>query len=227
MLDILTSYFRNAAKYHPEPEDSGKTTYLSKVGADFIFESAKALHKLQPTSPLFSQHKNLLQSIATSLQDLHGDLATSPPPDYLFFASLLYVLCLLRSGLDNQIIKTDIGQNLILAILQYHAHVTQLRKDIEEGFFNNFMFIFEQDWPEFVKLAEKFGIVLRPPVMRLPTDSLPHKGSAIQEEPRQPSGDTIVDVRVDPLGERSWQGNGSFHSALEMANDDRPNILDG
>ena len=200
LLNILESYFRNAAKYHPEPGDAGKTTYFSSVGSSFVSDSANTLIKLRPTSPLFSQHENLLQSLAASLHDLHDDLAAQPPPDYLFFASLSYVDYFLRYDLDGRIIKTDIGRNLILAILQYHAACgAQLRRDIEEGFHNTLGFGFEEDWPCFVQRAEGLGVVLPPPVAQLVIDSPPLEGAEIQEEPCQPFGDAIVNVRVDTL----------------------------
>jgi len=219
LLNILESYFRNAAKYHPKPEDAGQTTYFSGVGANFIFESAKALFKLQPTSSLFSQHQNLLQSLGTSLQDLQDNLTVHPPPDYLFFASLLYVLWLLRLGSGAEIIKTDVGQSLILIVLQYRARVTQLRRDIEKGFYNALVYTFERDWPEFVKRAKEIGVFLPAPTVQLPIGPPLLEGSEIQEELRQPSGDVIVDARVDPLGERCLQEIISAHS-LEMADDD-------
>lgn len=220
MLNILKSFFCNAAKYHPKSEDAGKTTYFSPIGADFIYESAFALHKLQPTSPLFSQHENLLQFLATSLQVLYDDLHL--PPDYLFFASFLYVLWLLRFGLDEGINKTDAGQNLILAILEYHARVSGLRRDIEDGFYDahSSLVTFEDDWPQFVEHAEGLGILLPPPVVRLPTDSPAVEGAEIQEEPCQPFSDAIVDI-VDSLGERTLQDDiPSSHSSSETAGND-------
>ena len=218
LLNILQDYFRNAAIYHPQPDDAGNTTYFSLVGADFVFESAFALHQLQPTSPLFSQHENLLQSLATSLQDIHDDLAAHSPPDYLFFASLIYVGWLLSCYPVPEVIKTDIGRNLILVILQYHARFTRLRTDIKEDFYDT-LGDFEQDWPDFVKLAEELGVVLPPPGVQPPTYPTPLEGAEIQEEPRQLSGDAIVDVRVDPLGEWSLEDNASAHSSLNMVDD--------
>jgi len=67
LLDILQSYFRHAATYNPDTADAGCTTYFSKVGIDFIFQSAYAASKLKPTSPLFSRHVNVLQSLASDL----------------------------------------------------------------------------------------------------------------------------------------------------------------
>ena len=206
MLDILRNYFCNATKYYPEPDDAGKTTFFSSVGATFIVASADALCKLQPTSPLFSQHEDLLRLLTTSLQDLH-DLVVHPPPDYLFFASLLYSLYLFRYGPDyfEKIIETDVGQNLVLAILQYHARIPRLRRDIEEGFYNTALFTFGHDWPEFIERAERLGVVLPAPVapaVQLQRDLPSIEGAEIQEL-FQPSGEAIVDIRVIPLSERS------------------------
>jgi len=219
LLIILKSYFRNAAKYYPKPEDARKTTYFSPIGWDFIHFSTFAIYKLQPTSPLFSQHENLLQSLTTSLQDLHDDLAARPPPDYLFFASLLYVLFLIRFGAHEEMFRTDIGQNLILAILQYHTQVIQLRKDIEEEFYNT-NGTFEQDWPEFVRLSKDYGVVLPVPAAPPPTDFSLFEGANTQEGPFQPSADAIVDVRVKPLGERGLQDGISARSSLKTEGDD-------
>jgi len=218
LLDILNSYFRNAATYHPKPEDAGKAIYFSSVGASFIFHSALSLPNLKPTSSLFSRHEGLLQSLTTSLQDLPDDLTTHPPPDYLFFASLLYVRLLLAFDSDKEIVKTDACQNLILSMLQYRAWVPQLRKDVEESFYNT-IFTFEKDWPDFVRRANKLGVVLPPPAMP-PSDPPPLEGTEIQEKTRQPSGDAIVDVQVDPLGKRSSKDAAPGHSPLEMADED-------
>ena len=205
LLDILKNYFRKAAKYHPKPEDAGKTTYLSDVGADFILESAYALHKLQPSSPLFSQHEDLLQFLTTRLQDIRDDLAAHPAPSYLFFASSIYVDWFLRAWRVPEIIKTDMARNLILAILRYHARITQLQ--INTGFYDTIGFGLRYDgWPGFVRYAEELGVVLPPPAEQPPPPP-PLEGAEIQEESSQPSGDSIVDVQVDPLGEQALQEN--------------------
>ena len=215
LLNILQSYFRNAATYHPKPEDAGKTTYFSEVGLGFILRSAQSLFKLQPTSPLFSQHENILQSLTTSIQDLNNDLAAHPPPDYLFFASLAYVNRLLFWDPEAKIIKTDIRQNLILAILQYHAHVTRLRTVIREDFYNTCS-NFEDDWRAFVLHAEKLGVVLP---LQLPTDLPTPESVEIQEESRQRAGHAIVQVGADLLGERSVQGTTCTPSSLKTSDD--------
>jgi len=219
LLAILKSYFRHAEKYHPKPDDAGETTYFSQVGVDFLVRSAKALQGLQPTSPLFSQHENLLKSLATSLQVLHDDLAVHPPPDYLFFASLLYIRWPLFYGWDKEIIKTDAGRDLILAILRYHARVTRLRTDIAEGFYNTHGFTFERDWPYFVEHAKELGVVLPPPAVQLLTDPLPLEDAQVQEERCSPSGDAVLEVQVDPLGKRALRDNASAHSWLTMDRD--------
>jgi len=224
LLDILKNYFCHATKYHPEPYDAGKTTFFSSVGATFIVASADALCNLQPTSPLFSQHEDLLRLLTTSLQDLHDDLVVHPTPDYLFFASLLYSLYLFRYGPDyfEKIIETDIGQNLILAILQYHARIPRLRRDIEEEFYNTALFTFGNDWPEFIERAERLGVVLPAPVapaVQLQRDLPSIEGAEIQEL-LQPSGGAIVDIRVIPLSERSFQDNAFAHSPSRMDSGD-------
>jgi len=188
LLDILKSYFRNTAKYDPKPEDAGKTTYFSLVGKDFLLKSTYALCKLQSTSPPFSQHQNLLQHLTSSLQDLQNDPTAHPSSDYLFFASLTYILWLLRWGRDAETVKTDIHQHLILAILQYHARTFQLRRDIKNRFYDTSVFTFEWDWPDFIRLAEGLGVVLPPPAgQTLPADI---------QDCHHPAGDVQVEVRV-------------------------------
>ena len=223
LLDILKNYFRKAAKYHPKPEDAGKTTYLSRVGADFILESAYALHKLQPSSPLFSRHENLFQFLATNLQDIHDDLAAHPAPtgSCLFFASSLYIDWFLRTWRVPEIIKTDMARNLILTILRYHARVTQLQ--INTGFCDTIGFGLRYDgWPRFVRYAKELGVVLPPPAEQPPIDSPPLEGADIQEESSQRSGDSIVDVRANPLGEQALQDNRDAfaHSPLKTDEND-------
>jgi len=179
LLDILKSYFRKAAKYHPKPEDAGKTTYLSEVGADFILESAYALYKLQPSSPLFSQHEDLLQFLTTRLQDIYDDLAAHPAPSYLFFAPSIYVDWFLRTWRVPEIIKTDMARNLILAILRYHVRITQLQ--INTGLYDTIGFGLRYDgWPRFVRYAEELGVMLPPPAEQPPP---PLEGAEIQENP--------------------------------------------
>jgi len=173
---------------------------------------------LKPKSPLFSRHENLLQSLTTSLQDLPDDLTTHTPPDYLFFASLLYVRLLLVFDSDKEIVKTDACQNLVLSILQYRARVPQLRKDIEERFYNT-LCTFKEDWPAFVQHANKPGVVLLPPAVP-PSHPPSLEGTEIQEITRQVSGDVIVDVQVDPVGKQSSNDAAPGHSSLEMADKD-------
>ena len=133
LLDILHSYFHNAATYYPDPADAGSTTYFSLVGIDFICKSGFEVSKVETTSPLFSRCVNLLQSLASGLQDLHDDPEAGPSPDYLFFASFAYVERLLN--LESATITTETGRDFILAILQYRERVIP-RKDFELGFYN-------------------------------------------------------------------------------------------
>jgi len=128
LLDILQSYFRHAATYKPDTADAGCTTYFSNVGMDFIFQSAYAASKLKPTSPPFSRHVNVLQSLASDLRDLHEDPEAGPSPDYLFFASFTYAYRLL--SWDSDMIATETDRDLILAILQYRERVIP-RKDLK------------------------------------------------------------------------------------------------
>jgi len=192
-LDILQSYFRHAATYNPDTADAGCTTYFSKVGIDFIYESAKAASKLKPTSPLFSRHVNVLQSLASELRDLHEDPEAGPSPDYLFFASFAYVYRLL--SWDSDIITTETGRNLILAILQYRERVS-LRKDFEEGFYNSDIhgWKFDNDWSYFVDNARTLGIVVPSLAQEQPADLPPLESAEIQEELDHPSGDAVVEV---------------------------------
>jgi len=60
-LDILESYFRHAAIHNPNTADAGCTTYLSRVGIDFVFKSAMAASTLKPTSPLLSTRRPMRQ----------------------------------------------------------------------------------------------------------------------------------------------------------------------
>jgi len=196
LLDILQSYFRHAAAYNPNTADAGCTTYFSKVGIDFMFESARAASELKPTSPLFSPHVSVLQSLASDLRDLHEDPNAGPSPDYLFFASFAYAYRLLYW--DSDIITTETGRDLILAILQYRERVIP-RKDLEDGFYNlNFMeWTFDDNWSDFVDKAIALGII-NPSLAQEPPGDLPSLESAeIQPEPDHPSGDAVVEVLHD------------------------------
>jgi len=195
-LDILQSYFRHAATYNPDTAAAGCTTYFSNVGIDFIFESAKAASKLEPTSPLFSPHVNVLQSLASGLRDLHENPEAGPSPDYLFFASFAYAHWLLFFRSD--IVTTETGRDLILAILQYRERIIP-RKDFEEGFYNlnYFEWKFENTWSNFVDKARALGIVIPPLAQEPPADLPPLEYAEIQEEPDHPSGDAVVEVLHD------------------------------
>jgi len=195
-LDILQSYFRQAATYNPNTADAGCTTYFSKVGIEFIFGSARAASKLKPTSPLFSRHVNVFQSLASDLRDLHGDPEAGHSPDYLFFASFAYANWLLIWHPGT--IATETGRDLILAILQYHERVIP-RKDFEEGFYNSNVhgWKFEYDWSSFVNRARVLGIVVPSLAQEPPADLPPLESAEIQPEPDHPSGDAVVEVLRD------------------------------
>jgi len=196
LLDILQSYFRHATTYNPGTADAGCTTYFSKVGIDFIFQSTLAASTLKPTSPLFSRHVNVLQSLASDLRDLHEDPEAGPSPDYLFFASFTYVRGLLFW--DSDTIVTETGRDLILAILQYRERVVP-RKDLEDGFYNSNIKrqTFDGAWSNFFNKARALGIVV-PPLAQEPPADLPLLQSAeIQTEPGHPSGDAVVEVLHD------------------------------
>jgi len=193
LLDILQSYFRHAATYNPDTADAGCTTYFSNIGIDFILESARATFKLKPTSPIFSPHANVLQSLASDLRDLHEDPEAGHSPDYLFFASFAYAYWLLIW--DSDIITTETGRDLILAILQYRERVIP-RKDLEDGFYNMNIYgqKFDDDWSEFVDNARALGIVVPSLAQEPPADLLSLKSAEIQEELDHPSGDAVVEV---------------------------------
>jgi len=195
-LDILQSYFRHAATYYPVAADAGSTTYFSNVGIDFIYDLATVASTLKSTSPLFSRHVNVLRSLASDFQDLHEDPGAGPSLDYLFFASFAYAYRFL--SWDSDIIATETGRDLILAILQYRERVIP-RKDFEEGFYNlNFYgWKFDNDWSSFVSMARALGIVV-PSLAQEPPADLPSLESAeIQEESDHPSGDAVVEVLHD------------------------------
>jgi len=192
-LDILQGYFRHAATYNPDTADAGCTTYFSRVGIDFVFGSAKAVSILKPTSPLFSRHINVLQSLASDLRDLHEDPEAGPSPDYLFFASFAYANRLLYW--DSDTIVTETGRDLILAILQYRERVIP-RKDFEDGFYNLniYEWTFDDNWSDFVDKARALGILVAPLAQEPPADLPPLESAEIQTEPGHPSGDAVVEV---------------------------------
>jgi len=202
LLDILQSYFRHAATYNPNTADAGCTTYFSEVGMDFIFESAKAVSTLKPTSPLFSRHVNALQSLASDLRDLHEDPKAGPSPDYLFFASFAYASFLLFW--DSDIIATETGRDLILGILQYRERIIR-KKDFEEGFYNLNIYrrTFDHDWSRFVDRARVLGIFVPPLAHEPAADLLPLESAEIQEDPDHPSGDAVVEVLHDHVSVHS------------------------
>jgi len=195
LLGILQNYFRHAATYNPNTADAGSTTYFSKVGIDFIYDLASAAPTLKPTSPFFSRHVNVLQSLVSDLRDLHEDPETGPSPDFLFFASFAYANRLLFWHSD--IIATETGRDLILAILQYRERVIP-RKDLEDRFYN--MNIYEQkfdnDWSEFVDKARAVGIVV-PSLAQDPPADLPPPESADFQGLHHSSGDVFVEVLHD------------------------------
>jgi len=195
-LDILQSYFRHAATYNLDTADAGSTTYFSKVGIDFIFQSAQEAYKLKPTSPLFSPHINVLQSLASDLRDLHEDPEAGPSLDYLFFASFAHAYWLL--SWDSDITTTATGRDLILAILQYRERAIP-RKDFEDGFYNSniYEWKFDNHWSEFVGKAIALGILVPPLAQEPPADLPPLESAEIQEELDHPSGDAVVEVLHD------------------------------
>jgi len=204
LLDILQIYFHHAATYNPDTADAGCTTYFSEAGNDFIYRSAHAVSKLKPTSPLFSRHVNVLQSLASDLRDLHEDPEAGPSPDYLFFASFTYVFWLLI--LKSDTITTKAGRDLILAILQYRERVIP-QKDLEDGFYNSNVYgwTFDDNWSDFVDKARALGIVVPSLAQEPPADLPPLESAEIQEELDHPSGDAVVEV---------WHGH---HSSIRSS----------
>jgi len=194
LLDILQSYFRHAATYNPDTTDAGCTTYFSSVGMSFIFQSAYAASELEPTSPLFSPHTNVLQSLASDLRDLREDPEAGPSPDYLFFASFAYANQLLFR--ESELITMETGRDLILAILQYRERVIP-RKDFEDEFYNSYGWKFDDDWPKFVDKARALGIVVPSLAQEPPADLPPLESAEIHKEPDHPSGDAVVEVSHD------------------------------
>jgi len=192
ILDILQSYFRHAATYNPDTADAGCTTYFSKARMDFIYDLASIASKLEPTSPLFSRHVNILQSLASDLRAFHDDPEAGSSPDYLFFASFTYVFWFL--DFESDTITSETGRDLILAILQYREHVIP-RKDIEDGFYNlnNFGRTFDQAWSKFLDKARALGIVVPSLAQEPPTDLEP----AEIEKLHLSSGDAVVEVFHD------------------------------
>ena len=192
LLDILQSYLRHAQTYNPDAADAGSTTYFSKVGIDFIYDLATVASTLKSTSPLFSRHVNVLQSLASDLQDLHEDPEAGPSPDYLFFASFAYADRLLLWHSDT--IATETGRDLILAILQYRERVIP-RKDFEDGFYNMNVYDqkFDNKWSEFVDKARALGIF----VHSLAQDPLADLAPLESEELHHSSSDAVVEVLHD------------------------------
>jgi len=85
------------------------------------------------------------------------------------------------------------------------------------GFYDAIGFGLEYDgWPKFVRCAKGLGIVLPPPAEQLPTDPPPLEDAESQEESSQPSGDSIVDIQVNSLGEQALQEN---HDAFTKTDD--------
>jgi len=196
LLDILQSYFRHAATYYPNAADAGCTTYFSRVGMNFIVKLASVVSEVKPTSPHFSQHVNLLQSLASDLRDLHEDPEAGPSPDYLFFTSFTYVFWLLFRESDT--ITTETGRDLILAILQYRERVNP-GKDFEDGFYNLNIYgwKFDDHWSYFVNKARALGIAIALPSQEPPGDLPQLESAEIQEELNHPSGDVVVEVLHD------------------------------
>jgi len=162
---------------------------------DFMDASAFALSGLKPTFPLFSRHVNLLQLIASFIRGFHDDTEASSSPDYLFFVSFTYVYGLLLRKSGRVVITTEIGRDLILALLQYYGRV-RLRKDIEDAFHNWYdsWRTFDESWNHFVDCARELGIVVLPPAQE--ADLAPLERAEIQESDHQ-SGDAVVEVLHD------------------------------
>jgi len=206
ILDILISYFDKAAAHHPEPDEAGTTTYFSTVTVSFVHESAYALINLEPTSPLFSRHHNLLQNLAIRLRDLPDDL-TTPPPDYLFFSSFTYGYWLLEWNSD--IIKTETGRDFIVTLLKYRARIHQPRKDIEVIFCDPEN-SYTTNWLQFVEKAGASGVVLSQLAEERPIDSMTIDGAKIAEGSSREAGDATIDV--DVLGAQPSYGDTVIHS---------------
>ena len=136
--------------------------------------------------------------MANRLRNLPDDLTTHPypPPDYLFFSSFTYCYWLLFR--NSEIIKTEIGRDLIVALLQYRARIPQPRKDIEVKFCDSENTFLTINWSKFVENAGACGIVLPRPTdsEEPPTDPTTIGAAKIIEESCEPVGDATIDVGV-------------------------------
>jgi len=145
---------------------------------------------VKPTSPLFSRHVNLLQLLASGLRVLPEAGAS---PDYLFFASFCYVCGLLRY--ESDIITTEPGRNLILAIYQYRRRVVP-RKDIQDGFYKSHHhgWTFDDNWTEYDTCTRQIGIEVPLPSQEPAAYLSPLGFVELEEELDHPSDDAVVEV---------------------------------
>jgi len=157
---------------------------------DFIHSSVLAVSELKPLSPLCFRHVNILQSLASCLRSLPADPEAGPWPDYLFFASFTYVHQLLLN--ESDIITTETGRDLILAIYQYRERVNP-RKDIQDRFFNSNGCgrAIDANWPSFVNCTE--ALVIPTPAQEPSADLASIKCAEIQEIRDHTSGDAVVE----------------------------------
>ena len=193
-LDILESYFRHAALYHPNAADPENNAYLSSAAGDFLYTCANFLSRLKPTPSVFSRHQDLLRSLSSILRSAHTGVETDSPPDYLFFASLLHVTRLLTQRTQrSEIITTETGRELILAIFEYRSRFHP-RNDMMEmmSSWNETPPVLDSVWYYFVAYAEDLGIVLLP-IAGEGTDLPPVECADVQEEIQHTSGDGVVD----------------------------------
>ena len=209
-LDILQNYFRHAALYHPKPADFQNSTYLSSSVGHFLSDCVRFLSRLKPSSSVFSRHEDLLQFLASILGS--ADCDTDPPPDYLFFSSLLYVTSLLSRG--SETMTTRIGQELILAMLQYRSRF-QPREDVFQVLVPMLVRSqgFDRTWRHFVERARELRIILPPTAEEQTTDLKPVKCLGFQEETQHSFGDALVDL--SKVGEQVFRDEQSTHSSEE------------
>jgi len=192
LLDILRGYFQHAALYYPNTANLENSTYLSSAVGHFLYACADFLPRLKPTSSIFSRHQDLLQSLASGLGSTHTGVETDPPPDHLFFSSLIYVTRLLNQG--SETITTETGQELILAIFQYRSrfHPQDDIMEIMSTWIEDPP-AFDRVWSGFVGYASELGIVL-PAIAEEQTTGLTPECVEGKGEPQHPLGDAVVDV---------------------------------
>jgi len=151
-MHIIEQIFGHASQHRPKSTDIGADTFYSLSGYSFLEHVADILASVPPSSPLFSQHLRLLQSITHAIC-ANANTPESSGLNYLLFSSRVYTGRLLFH--HSEVIRTEIGHDLLSAVLRHSQRLPAHDEELHDS-----LGISDWKWERFLKMTHDSGVVL-------------------------------------------------------------------